>query len=138
MSPMMAGVAPKMRKAPRAYPRDLYAGEPDCTAGSTLVMMMETVLSLLRRMSKVRNCCGWSRSEQVSTSQKAERWIAVRIGLRGYHVHMPVSRHPQDEIGILVQHIEHVIVGIFRARPHRIRGCVGEGALRQDRAHAPR
>ena len=77
------------------------------TAGSTLVTMIETVLSLLRRMSSVRNCCGRSRSEQVSTSQNP-RVGSPAVRLRGHDVDVAMSRHPQDEIGIGVQHVQHV------------------------------
>ena len=70
VSAMMAGVAPNIRRAAIAYPRDFAAGDPAATAGSTLVITIEIVLSPLRRMSTVRNCWGKSRSDAVSTSQK--------------------------------------------------------------------
>src|SRR5450759_192897 len=65
------------RMAPMPYPSDFHAGELDSTWGSTSVVRMEMLLSLLRRISQVRNCRGKSRSEGVSTSQKPYSGWAV-------------------------------------------------------------
>lgn len=53
-----------------AYFRDRAAGVPSPTAGSTSVVTIEIVLSVLRYISKVRNCWGKSLSDEVSTCQK--------------------------------------------------------------------
>ena len=47
---------------------DIAANDPFSTAGSTSVAKIEIVLSLLRSTSKVRNCCGKSFKDEVSTS----------------------------------------------------------------------
>src|ERR1035437_241455 len=65
-----SAVLPNIREAPMAYPRESAASDPSSTWGSTSVVTMEMVLSLLRRIDQVRNCYGKSRSEGVSTSQK--------------------------------------------------------------------
>ena len=49
---------------------DVAAGEPSSTTVSTSMALIVTLSSSLRRISKVRSCCGKSRSEAVSTSQK--------------------------------------------------------------------
>ena len=67
---LVSSVLPNIRPAPTAYPSDFHAGELVSTWGSTSVVTMEMLLSLLRKISHVRNCRGKSRSEAVSTSQK--------------------------------------------------------------------
>src|ERR1035441_1495086 len=52
-----------------AYPRDVVAGEPGRTAGSTLVARIEIESSLLRMISKVRNCWGKSRNDDSISIQ---------------------------------------------------------------------
>src|ERR1039458_10410259 len=66
----VSSIVPNTRPAPTPYPIDFHAGELVSTTGSTLVVKMEMLLSLLRRISQVRTCRGKSRSEGVSTSQK--------------------------------------------------------------------
>ena len=80
-------MAANIRATPIAYPRDFAAGDPAATAGSTSVAMIEIVLSLLRRISKVRNCWGKSRNDAVSTSQKLRSgWSLKSDGLFGWAV----------------------------------------------------
>src|ERR1039457_5074350 len=59
-----------IRAAPMAYPRDLSAGDPGVTSGSMSVTRIAIELSVLRRISKVRNSCGKSLKDAVSISQK--------------------------------------------------------------------
>src|ERR1017187_758513 len=59
-----------IRAAPTAYPSDTAAGELVVTSGSMSVTRIEIELSVLRRISKVRNSCGKSRKDAVWTSQK--------------------------------------------------------------------
>src|ERR1039458_497127 len=60
----------KIRAAPTAYPRDTAAGELVVSSGSMSVTGMEMELSVLRRISNVRNSWGKSLKDAVSTSQK--------------------------------------------------------------------
>ena len=53
-----------------AYLSPISACEPSFMSGSTLIVNIEIVLSLLRTISNVRNCSGNSLNDFVSTSQK--------------------------------------------------------------------
>src|ERR1017187_7332930 len=59
-----------IRAAPTAYPRDTAAGELVVSSGSMFVTRIEMELSVLRRISQVRNSWGKSLKDAVSTSQK--------------------------------------------------------------------
>src|ERR1035441_4070578 len=62
--------APKNRAAATAYPREISACDPGMASGSISVTIIEMELSVLRRISNVRNSWGKSLKDGVSTSQK--------------------------------------------------------------------